>query len=188
MKIALVMLAAGMSRRFRQQAGEHKLLADLGGKPVLQRTLNQAAASGLDLFVVTRPDEPALQALPEPASLVLCDSHGLGESISAGVRASRDYDGWLIALGDMPFVTPASYRAVSAALAEATIVRPWVDGQPGHPVGFQRSCYPMLSTLQGDAGPQAQVKSLAMRLPLSDRGCLCDIDFPADLHLLKEFS
>ncbi|MEN4686697.1 nucleotidyltransferase family protein [Pantoea agglomerans] len=188
MKIALIVLAAGLSRRFRQQTGEHKLLADLDGKPVLQRTLEQAAASGLDLFVITRPDAAALKALCSQATLVLCDSGGLGESIAAGVKASRDYDGWLIALGDMPFVTPESYRAVSAALAYAPIVRPWIDGRPGHPVGFQNPCYPMLSTLQGDAGPQAAVKSLAVRLPLQDRGCLCDIDLPADLQLIKEFS
>jgi len=187
-KIALIVLAAGMSRRFRQHVGQHKLLADLAGKPVLQRTLEQAAASGLDLFVVTRPDEPALQALQAKATLVVCDSRGLGESIAAGVCASRHYDGWLIALGDMPFITPASYRALSAALMEAPIVRPWVEGKPGHPVGFQRDYFSLLSRLQGDAGPQALVKSSAVRLPLSDRGCLCDIDFPADLQLIKEFS
>ena len=188
MKIALVILAAGLSHRFRQQAGEHKLLADLAGKPVLQHTLENAAASGLDLFVVTRPDAVAIHMLCSQATLVPCDSGGLGESIAAGVDASRDYDGWLIALGDMPFVTPESYRAVSAALADAPIVRPWIDGRAGHPVGFQQQCYPMLSVLQGDAGPQAAVKSLAVRLPLYDRGCLCDIDLPADLQLIKEFS
>lgn len=188
MKIALVVLAAGLSRRFRQQAGEHKLLADLDGKLVLQRTLEQAAGSGLDLFVVTRPDASAIHQLSTQATLVLCDSGGLGESIAAGVNASRDYDGWLIALGDMPFVTAESYRAVSAALADAPIVRPWVDGKPGHPVGFQHRYFPMLSTLQGDAGPQATVKSQAVQLPLHDRGCLCDIDLPADLQLIKEFS
>ena len=85
MKIALIVLAAGLSRRFRQQAGEHKLLADLNGKPVLQRTLEQAAASGLDLFVVTRPDAAALKALCSQATLVLCDSGGVGETVAPGV-------------------------------------------------------------------------------------------------------
>ncbi|HBV92293.1 MAG TPA: nucleotidyltransferase family protein [Pantoea sp.] len=188
MKIALIVLAAGLSQRFRQQGGEHKLLADLEGKPVLQRTLDQAAASGLDLFVVTRPDALAIQAICTRATVVLCDSGGLGESIAAGVNASRDYDGWLIALGDMPFVTPESYRAISAALVDSPIVRPVIEGKPGHPVGFQNHFYPMLSTLQGDAGPQAIVRSQAVRVPLHDRGCLCDIDFPADLQLMKEFS
>lgn len=188
MKIALIVLAAGLSHRFRQQAGEHKLLADLDGKPVLQRTLEQAAASALDLFVVTRPDALAIRQLCSQATLVLCDSGGLGESIAAGVNASRDYDGWLIALGDMPFVTPESYRAVSAALMDAPIVRPTIEGRPGHPVGFQKRYFPVLSALQGDAGPQAIVSSQAVRLPLHDRGCLCDIDFPADLQLIKEFS
>ncbi|MEN4832623.1 MULTISPECIES: nucleotidyltransferase family protein [Pantoea] len=188
MRIALIVLAAGLSQRFRQQAGGHKLLADLEGKAVLQRTLDQAAASGLDLFVVTRPDALAIQSLCSRATVVLCDSGGLGESIAAGVNASHDYDGWLIALGDMPFVTPESYRAVSVALADSPIVRPVIEGKPGHPVGFQNHYFPVLSTLQGDAGPQTIVKSQAVRLPLHDRGCLCDIDFPADLQLIKEFS
>lgn len=188
MKIAIVMMAAGFSRRFRQQSGEHKLLAQLNGKPLLQHTLQQAAASGLDLFVVTRPDQAAVRALIDPATAVLCDSHGLGDSIAAGVAASSEYDGWLIALGDMPFITADSYRAVSAALADAAVVRPWVDGIPGHPVGFQRQYYPALTGLQGDTGAQAIVKRDAVCLPLSDRGCVYDIDLPGDLQAIKEFS
>jgi len=188
LKIALVVMAAGFSRRFRQQTGEHKLLALINGKPVLQHQLQQAAASGLDLFVVTRPDQTAIQALIPPASRVLCDSNGLGESIAAGVEASRDYDGWLIALGDMPFISAGSYRAVAAALADAPVVRPWINGTPGHPVGFRRHYYRSLTALQGDTGAQAIVKRDAIRLPLSDRGCLYDIDLPGDLQRIKEFS
>ena len=187
MKIAIVVMAAGFSRRFRQQTGEHKLLALLNGKPVLQHTLHQASASGLDLFVVTRPDQTAIHALSTQATTVLCDSQGLGESIAAGVKASSGYDGWLIALGDMPFISTDSYRAVAAALTSAPVVRPWVKGTPGHPVGFQRQYYRSLIALQGDTGAQAIAKSAAMRLPLSDSGCLYDIDLPGDLQSIKEF-
>jgi len=188
LKIALVVMAAGFSHRFRQQTGEHKLLALLNGKPVLQHTLQQAAASGLDLFVVTRPDQTAIQAMIPPASCVLCDSSGLGESIAAGVGASSEYDGWLIALGDMPFISARSYRAVAAALADAPVVRPWINGIPGHPVGFQHHYYRSLTALQGDRGAQAIVKRDEVRVPLSDCGCLYDIDLPGDLQRIKEFS
>ncbi|MEG9523596.1 MAG: NTP transferase domain-containing protein, partial [Pantoea piersonii] len=47
MRIAILVLAAGFSRRFRESGGEHKLLASLNGKPVLQHTLEHAAATGL---------------------------------------------------------------------------------------------------------------------------------------------
>lgn len=182
MKIAIVMLAAGLSRRFRQSGGQHKLLARLNGKPVLQHSIEQAAATGLDLFVVTRPEDTQIHALIGAGRAVICRSEGTGESIAAGVMASPDYDGWLITLGDMPFLRSASLLAVASALHDAPLARADVSGQPGHPVGFQRGFYQALIGLQGDTGARALLKSapcLAVRL--EDRGCVWDIDTRADL-------
>lgn len=182
MKIAILLMAAGFSRRFRQRAGEHKLLALLNGRPVLQHSLDQAAATGLDLFVVTRPEDAPVHALITSGRTVICNSEGIGDSIAAGVKASAEYDGWLITLGDMPFLTSESLLAVADALHDAPLARAEVNGQPGHPVGFQREFYQALAGLQGDTGARALLQGAPCRaVVLADRGCLWDIDTGADL-------
>ncbi|NQS84191.1 nucleotidyltransferase family protein (plasmid) [Pantoea allii] len=185
-KTAIVLTAAGMSRRFRQGNGHHKLLAVLKGKPVLQHTLEQAKASGMDVIVVTRLEDKAIHALLHDVRPVFCVSGGLGESIAAGVGACLDYDAVIIALGDMPFLTAESYQAVNQALHFYPLARPQVEGQPGHPVGFQRSFFPALQQLTGDVGAQSVLKHQQIRyVPLSDRGCLDDIDYPDDLRHVR---
>ncbi|MEZ3500348.1 NTP transferase domain-containing protein [Pantoea sp. KPR_PJ] len=182
MRIAILMMTAGFSRRFRQNTGKHKLLALLNGKPVLQHSLEQAAATGLDLFVVTRPEDAAIHAQITAGQRVICDSKGLGDSIAAGVKASAAYDGWLITLGDMPFIASGSLLAVAAALHHSPLARAVVHGQPGHPVGFQRGFYQALSELQGDTGARALLQhTLCHAVEVEDTGCVQDIDTEADL-------
>ncbi|WP_052205852.1 nucleotidyltransferase family protein [Pantoea rodasii] len=183
MKIAIIIAAAGMSRRF--QPG-HKLLAMLDNKPVLQHTLEQAVATGMDVLVVARPDDREIHAVVKQATLVLCASHGLGDSIAVGVTAAANYDGWLIALGDMPLLKTASYLAVGQALLTSPVVRSEVDGKPGHPVGFHKEFYPALVALTGDSGARALLGSQAVTLVrLSDPGCLLDVDTPLALDALN---
>ncbi|WP_312630503.1 nucleotidyltransferase family protein [Pantoea piersonii] len=183
MRIAILVLAAGFSRRFRESGGEHKLLASLNGKPVLQHTLEHAAATGLDLFVVTRPEETEIAALINAGRSVICNSQGIGDSIAAGVKASADYDGWLITLGDMPFLTVESLLAVADALRHAPLVRAEVNGEPGHPVGFQRPFYPALIALSGDTGARALLQCAPCQaVKLADKGCVLDIDTRSDLQ------
>lgn len=183
MKIAILVMAAGFSRRFKESGGEHKLLASLHDKPVLQHTLEHAVATGLDVFVVTRPEDASIQAIIPAGCAVICDSEGIGDSIAAGVKASADYDGWLITLGDMPFLTVESMLAVADALHRAPLVRAEVDGEPGHPVGFQRVFYPALISLTGDTGARALLKRAPCQaVKLTDRGCVLDIDSCSDLQ------
>lgn len=184
MKVAIIIAAAGMSRRF--QPG-HKLLAMLGNKPVLQHTLEQAVATGMDVFVVARPDNRQIHALVQHATLVPCASGGLGDSIAAGVTAAARYDGWLIALGDMPLLKTASYQAVGQALLNSPVVRSEVDGKPGHPVGFHKGFYPALVALTGDEGARALLVSQAVTLVrLSDPGCLLDVDTQTALKRMSQ--
>lgn len=179
---AILLLAAGHSRRFRQATGEHKLLARVHGKPVLQHTLDQATATGLPVFVVTRPEDPRIHALLAGATPVFCPSEGIGDSIAAGIKACASYDGVLISLGDLPWLTTASYLAVGEALEHHALVRAVVADKPGHPVGFRQQFYPELLTLQGDVGAQTLMQTNSPEpVFLTDRGCVLDVDRPDDL-------
>lgn len=182
MNSAILVMAAGFGRRFRQSGSGNKLLAMLNGKPVLQHTLENAQATGRPVFVVSQPSDEAIHQLAEKESLIFCPSQGLGESIAAGIRACSDYDGWVIALGDMPWLQTTSYLAVIEALETHPLVRPVINGLPGHPVGFQQQYYSDLSLLSGDTGAKKLLQqSLTHYIELEDQGCLSDVDYPAAL-------
>lgn len=182
MNSAILVMAAGFGRRFRQSGSGNKLLAMLNGKPVLQHTLENAQATGRPVFVVSQPSDQAIHQLAEKASLILCSSQGLGESLAAGIRTCSDYDGWVITLGDMPWLQTTSYLAVIRALETYPLVRPVINGQPGHPVGFQRQFYAELSSLSGDTGAKRLLQNFPTHcIELEDEGCLLDVDYPATL-------
>ncbi|NNL99254.1 MAG: nucleotidyltransferase family protein [Gammaproteobacteria bacterium] len=183
-----MLLAAGTASRF----GADKLLAQLAGRTLLEHSASALAAGVEQLFVVIRPDQQAmLSALADIPHIPVCctDSHkGMGNSIAAGVRASRSASGWLVMPADLPRVAPASIAAVVAALdAGATAVRPRWGGQAGHPVGFSADCGAALAALSGEAGGRlllAELGSEVLELALDDPGIVCDVDTPEALAAL----
>lgn len=161
---AVIVLASGRGERFIASGGQgSKLQALLAGKPVLQHTLDAVRASGLRWHL-----EDAGHA-------------GMGDSIAAGVRATRDAAGWLILPGDLPLVRPESLLAVAAALSSEAAVLPSYRGERGHPVGFPASCGDALSRLSGSAGASSVLQARMrvhspVRLDLDDPGIVTDID------------
>ena len=163
---AVVVLASGRGERFVGSGGRgSKLLALLAGKPVLQWTLDAVRASGL------------------PWHLEDAGHEGMGDSIAAGVRATRGAAGWLILPGDLPLIQPATLRLVAIGLAFHEVVLPRYQGERGHPVGFSASCGPALMALRGDKGAAGLLRERAVHaLVLGDAGCVTDIDTVDDLE------
>ena len=187
--IRTLLLAAGSSRRF----GSNKLLAPLAdGTPVVLRAAQVLSAAGCRVLVVVRPDDRAvadrlaslrdLEASPCPTA-----ERGVGNSLAWAVAHSADAAGWLVALGDMPFLREASVRAVlRAARAGASIAAPVYNGRRGHPVFFSRHWRERLLALTGDRGGQVILHASPDALtpvPCDDPGVLRDIDAPADLRV-----
>src|SRR5258706_4362094 len=140
-----ILLAAGYSKRF----GSNKLLQTLpAGTPEAGTPIGLAAARHLlealpESIAVVRPRAQKLAKLLGDAgcNTVVCKnaSEGMGTSLAAGVRATADADGWIVALADMPFIRPETIRIVTKALQEgAAIAAPSFHGVRGHPVGFAR--------------------------------------------------
>ena len=106
MPTALV-LASGRGERFLASGGNtHKLQALLGDKTVLQHTLDAVRASGL------------------PWHLEDAGHPGMGDSISAAVRATSQASGWLIVLGDLPLIRADTLRGLALALRSHDVVIP----------------------------------------------------------------
>ncbi len=168
-RIVVLVLASGRGERFAASGGQcAKLQAMLGGRSVLERTLDAVRSSGLTWH---------LEDAGHP---------GMGDSIAAAVRATRSADGWLVLPGDLPLVQPESLRAVAEALGTHAVAVPVVQGQRGHPVGFSADCGEALAALSGPRGAAGIVAARgAFELPLEDVGCITDIDTVADLALAQ---
>lgn len=190
MRTVAVLLAAGASRRM----GALKQLLPLGGKPMLQSSLDHLVASRVDeiLVVLGCQGERVAQALTLPAGeRVRLVQHrgweaGMSSSLVAGLLAAGDPDALLVCLGDQPLIAP---RVLDRLLAEAgrpdrTIVAPTFGGRRGHPVLFRREHFAELGSLQGDTGAapilQAHPEQVLL-VPVETDGVLRDVDQPRDL-------
>ncbi|WP_414441371.1 nucleotidyltransferase family protein [Burkholderia sp. 22PA0106] len=184
-----VLLAAGLGTRFDPSGQDSKLLAALpDGTPVALAAARRLRAVIPDVIAVVRP---GADVLAERLAIVGCRVlvageavQGMGASLAAAVRTERDAAGWIVALGDMPWIAPASIRAVASELASgrATIAAPWFDGQRGHPVGFAAVHRDALAALDGDAGARALlVAHEVARVEVDDPGVLRDVDTRDDL-------
>ena len=213
-----ILLCAGQASRF----GSQKLLARLpapDGRRVVEASAAHLLAAVGQVIAVTSRDDKLMRVLDDCGCQVIINeraAEGMGSSIAAAVVASMvasiaagmatraDTAGWVIALGDMPYVQHATIATVSQQLAagpgrngrdvvqlidaQPMIVQPTYHGQRGHPVGFAREYGPALAALKGDTGARAVIDAALARDPAcvlyvntDDRGVLADIDMPADL-------
>ena len=128
-------------------------------------------------------DPELLGGNAEGAQLAVCPDacSGMGHSLACGVRARSDAAGWVIALADMPAVSPTTISAVRDALAHGhQSAAPVHRGQRGHPVGFGRACREELLALTGDAGARGVLAAHPpLLIEVADPGCLLDVDAPA---------
>lgn len=181
-----LLLAAGQGRRF----GGDKLLHPLpDGTPLAvaaARRLRQACPRSI---AVLRPEQRELAGLllAEGLETVFCQAavDGMGHSLAAGVAASADAAGWIVALADMPFLQTDTLRRVADAVSGgAVLAAPFHDGRRGHPVGFAARWRAELLGLTGDEGARAILaahKADLLTIETDDAGCLRDVDTRADL-------
>lgn len=193
MRIVGVLLAAGRGTRF----GRDKLLAPLAGDTSSgspAKAMAIAAAEHLvealpDAVAVVRPGDTPLAQRLRDAGLRIAEcanaADGMGASLGCGIVAMPDADAWVVALADMPWITPATIRAVAGALASgADIAAPAYHGERGHPVGFARHHYASLAAMTGDTGARSLIERHRDRLTLievDDAAVLRDVDTTDDL-------
>jgi molybdenum cofactor cytidylyltransferase len=143
-----------------------------------------------ETLAVVRPEDATLGVLLRGAGarIVPCADAGLGmgHSLACAIQASRDADGWVVALADMPWVRVATIRAVADALrAGAHMVATSHAGRRGNPVGFAGSYGATLASLTGDRGARDLVAAAGDTLALidtGDEGVLRDVDVRGDLR------
>ncbi len=195
-----LLLASGFGRRFDAAGRRNKLLARLPDGRTVVAASARALCDVLEHVAVVVPArgtllEAALSDLPIRLVRNARAREGIGASIAVGIAALRNdfpaAKGWLVALGDMPFILPRTIRCIAAALkdqitdghAGPDIVAPVFDGRRGHPVGFSRACDDALVSLSGDVGASRLLQGPTLQtIPCDDPGVLRDIDTKEDLE------
>ncbi len=193
-QIAAVVLAAGRSTRM---GPENKLLKDIEGKPMVRRSVENLLASGIqEIAVVTGHEEQRVTAALEglPVSLVHNPQFqdGLSTSLKAGVSSlTKNANGALVALGDMPFVGPALIgKLISAFDPEEGrgICVPIFQGKRGNPVLWGANYFEAMTDLKGDTGAKhllAQFSEAVCEVESAERSVLVDFDTPEAFAELK---
>ena len=183
-----ILLCGGSASRF----GADKLLA--GGDPIAVRSARNLLQGVSHALAVVPPGRVALANALEAAGCEILEtdrtSLGMGSSLAAGIEASLDADGWIVALGDMPAIAPGTVLAVKRALESgARIAAPFdTHGRRGHPVGFSASLRSELLALRGDLGARevlARHAAEVVKVTSDDAGIFVDIDTPEDLRRLE---
>lgn len=183
-----ILLAAGLGRRFDPAGQRDKLLQPLAdGRPLLWHSARHLCAALPGSIAVIRPDQSARRSVLEDAGCTVLVSdaaeEGMGTALAAAVVASCDANGWLVALGDMPWLEPALIREVGTALDRPDVVAaPYHQGRRGHPVAFGRAWGAQLAQLVGDTGARRLLQTADIRcVACATADILRDVDLPADL-------
>jgi len=194
-RVSAVVLAAGNSTRM----GEPKQLLRLGGRTVLERTLENVCAAGVDevVLVLGAFAEKIRQELPtnlfDGLKVVVNRDYeqGMARSLREGLAAViPQMDAVLIVLADQPFVRPQTIGRIIERYrqSDAEIVIPFYEGKRGNPVLLDRSVFAEAMALQGDVGFRAlfgrHVAGI-VEVDVADEGVLLDIDSRDDYERLR---
>lgn len=195
-RVAGILLAAGMSRRFGDR---NKLLATrpIDGElptaePLVRASAQTLCAAGVEpVIAVVGHQAPRVESALAglDVEVVYNDAYATGQasSIRAGIDAVRDRDvtAAVIALGDMPDVNPATVDTVVDAYATGAGVAlaAAYEAQRGNPVLFDRRFFDALTAIDDDQGGRAVLLSseASALVAVPDPGVCRDIDTPADL-------
>jgi molybdenum cofactor cytidylyltransferase len=190
--VTALVLAAGESSRF----GSPKLVADVGGEPLLNRTIRCLLDAAVpDVVVVVSATGPGpiltpavVPLLGDPRVRLVTNrdpARGMFSSIQAGCTAAAGGDPVLVLPGDMPFVRSRTVAAVIARYAEVReVVSPRHDGRRGHPIALPPEL--RIEILNADSATTLNVllKSCAperVYVDVDDAGILRDVDRREDL-------
>jgi molybdenum cofactor cytidylyltransferase len=193
--VSAIILAAGRSSRFEDG---HKLLVEIDGVPIVRHVCRTIAETSIDeiLLVVAHANDPvAIAAGPGRWRTVENPeaSQGLSTSLLVGLKEIADNaDGALVALADMPGITPALVSELLSAFSanRTSIVYPVSEDQRrGHPIIWPKSLFAELAGVTGDVGGKSVLSAnqhLWFPVPCQIAGAFVDIDTRADLQAFDQ--
>ena len=186
-----MVLAAGGGSRF----GGGKLLAKLGGRPIIEAVFDNLRGAPVDeIIVIVGADAQRLREVCERYGVRTVANEewerGQSTSVLAGLRACGG-EAAVVLLGDQPFVGAEAVERLVAAFAEgAKVAVATYEGKRRNPVLFSREVWPLLEAeLAGDEGARSVLRrhpGLVVEVPCEGVGDPADVDTREDLRRLEE--
>jgi molybdenum cofactor cytidylyltransferase len=191
--IPAIVLAAGKSTRMGRLKANLPV-GPVGNGTFLTRLVRTLGDAGIDdvVIVVGHEKDAVLGSFAESglsARFVENIDHGSGQlsSLLAGLRVvdRPGVSATLVTLVDVPFVSPATVRAVIDRYHQihAPIVRPTRNGRYGHPMLVDRALFDELRHANPVEGAKPVVRAHATRageVEVDDEGAFDDIDTPEE--------
>jgi molybdenum cofactor cytidylyltransferase len=189
--VSAIVLAAGGGSRF----GGGKLLAKLGGRPIIETVLDNLREAPVDeIIVIVGADAESLREVCERYGIRTVANQewerGQSTSVLAGLRTCGGRAA-VVMLGDQPFVGAEAVARLVAAFAEgAKVAVATYGGKRRNPVLFSREIWPLLEAeLAGDEGARSVLRrhpELVVEVPCDGVGDPVDVDTREDLRRLEE--
>ena len=185
--VAGIVLAAGQSRRM---GNSNKLLMEIGGVPLVRRTVAALRAAQVsEVIVVTGHMQHEVQTALAGLDVTFVHNpdytDGLSTSLKAGIKAlGPEVDAALIGLGDMPAIKTGHFNQLISGFDPAAgraIGVPVHTGKRGNPVLWARRFFEDMQGVSGDTGAKALIganESLVYEIEFGDTGVLTDLDTP----------
>jgi len=203
-ELACVVMASGLGTRF----GSNKLLAQLEGKALIERTLDALLQAGINsIVVVTRSKEVRKIAQGFICPTILHQLPYQSDTVALGVKYWQAHKsgikGLLFSTGDQPLLKPSTIQQLCQAYLQSYKEPPAAqiyrlaqlqDKQlvPGNPVIFSPELWPELLQLPQDKGGSTLCKKYPeiVHTITATPNELLDIDTREDLQkiiaLLKQ--
>ena len=176
-RIACIIMASGEGKRFSSKKGG-KLLAPLGGIPVLKRVLQALPIEEFcDIVVVTRWPEVETMCNTMQIKCVRHDNPLRSDTIREGMRAVIDGaadpsdmpDACLFVAGDQPLLTTCSVKCLLQTFRDAfgrgqsVVCRLGWKQEAGNPVLFPAAMFEKLRSLEGNRGGASLLRRADMK-------------------------
>lgn len=201
-QFACIILASGKSTRFEG----HKLLSELAPSNTVLACTIAKYSQVFEILILIESESVSLNYIEDNPNLLrvmnTSPHKGLSHSIKLGVELSieqgnklgKQFDGYVIALADMPLVkTQTLFEITQLAAQVATNTKPFIvapeyQSKRGHPVCFSSDFNAALTALSNDRGAKDIIRNSHQYLHLlktQDEGVLFDIDTLEDLAEAK---
>lgn len=177
MKISLVLLAAGNSKRF----GGNKLLASFQGKPMITHLFDTVNKLSVDQIIVITQANEVRNIAQSYGFEVYINQHskmGISSSIQLGLSHVIG-DAAIFMVCDQPMISEQTLNKLITHADDTHILRVSYNNQKGNPALFPKSLYGELMLLNKDEGGKAVIRNhpdLVIDIPAGSRNELIDFD------------
>ncbi len=188
--IGAIILAAGYSSRF----GALKALVEINGATMLERAARTFLDASIEqIFVVTGFDTDRLTEAARARGLIPVYNpdfaQGMFSSILAGLAAlPAGTEAAFILPVDIPFVSPATPRALVRGISAHLAALPRYQGKTGHPPLIRRAWFDAIQRWEGPDGLQGFFRAHRADIALidvADPFIHVDIDTPRNLEIAR---